>query len=624
MADRELQIVLSLKDEASRQLKGFQGKLKDLQPTFKKMATVGVASLGALTLGINETIQEAATAEGAMAKFRTVFADSTDEMLDFVNELRKEMPSATSDIIAMAAGLQDLLVPMGLNRDKAKELSKQTLDLANKIAAFNDVDPSRVLEAFRSGLVGSSEPLRAFGIDARVAALEATALEAGLLEAGQGFADLEPSIASAVQAEALLIQATKQSADAINGFEENNDSFIRRQQDLNATIKETKEAIGKAFLPAIDGAIKKIGPIVKKIADWAEKNPELLQQIVLIAGAIAGLLTVIGGLGLVLPAIITGFTLLAGAVAFLLSPIGLIILAIGALIAIIVLIVLKWEFVKTKTIEIWTAISEFLSNVWATIKEKVMSAWEAIKGVITTVLDAIKIVFQFWVAFVLGLIVSFLDTVFPKWRETWQAISDFFRFIWEELKIFIQETLLLISTVWNETWQSMIDFFMPMWESVKTVIKTGIDFVMGIFNKAKEPIVGAWQSLWDAVKGVAQSAGEVIKNVVRNVINFIIDKINSFINKINEIKNKAGKFGKGLPDIPNIPRLAKGGIVTAPTVAEIGEAGPEAVIPLNKAGMLGTTINITINGDVSGEELVQKVRDGIMDDLRPNTKLNFI
>ncbi len=56
--------------------------------------------------------------------------------------------------------------------------------------------------------------------------------------------------------------------------------------------------------------------------------------------------------------------------------------------------------------------------------------------------------------------------------------------------------------------------------------------------------------------------------------------------------------------------LAKGGIVTRPTLAMVGEAGPEAVIPLNKrntAGFGGGGVTIIVNGDVSGEELVEKV-----------------
>jgi SLT domain-containing protein len=54
-----------------------------------------------------------------------------------------------------------------------------------------------------------------------------------------------------------------------------------------------------------------------------------------------------------------------------------------------------------------------------------------------------------------------------------------------------------------------------------------------------------------------------------------------------------GLGGKGF-DVPNIPMLAQGGIVTSPTLAMIGEAGPEAVIPLDRMGQMGGN-NVTIN-----------------------------
>ena len=56
-----------------------------------------------------------------------------------------------------------------------------------------------------------------------------------------------------------------------------------------------------------------------------------------------------------------------------------------------------------------------------------------------------------------------------------------------------------------------------------------------------------------------------------------------------------GIGGKGF-DMPNIPMLANGGIVTSPTLALIGERGPEAVVPLNRAGGMGANVTINVNG----------------------------
>jgi hypothetical protein len=61
-----------------------------------------------------------------------------------------------------------------------------------------------------------------------------------------------------------------------------------------------------------------------------------------------------------------------------------------------------------------------------------------------------------------------------------------------------------------------------------------------------------------------------------------------------------------------IPALAAGGVVTSPTVALIGEAGPEAVVPLNKMGQMG---NVTIN--VNGGD-----PQAVVDALRRYMQLN--
>jgi hypothetical protein len=57
----------------------------------------------------------------------------------------------------------------------------------------------------------------------------------------------------------------------------------------------------------------------------------------------------------------------------------------------------------------------------------------------------------------------------------------------------------------------------------------------------------------------------------------------------------------------DIPRMAEGGVVNQPTLAMIGEAGAEAVIPLDKMGGMGTTVNINVAGSVISEGELQSV-----------------
>ena len=130
--------------------------------------------------------------------------------------------------------------------------------------------------------------------------------------------------------------------------------------------------------------------------------------------------------------------------------------------------------------------------------------------------------------------------------------------------------------------------------------------------------------------------GNYIENTFNKIIEGLVSKIQGLINKVREALSKlaemakkasiggvgagfGGLIQKGL-DIGGIPHLADGGIVRKPTLAVIGEAGSEAVVPLNKQSGFGggTTINITINGDVSGEELIEKVKDSLWTELKMN------
>ena len=67
----------------------------------------------------------------------------------------------------------------------------------------------------------------------------------------------------------------------------------------------------------------------------------------------------------------------------------------------------------------------------------------------------------------------------------------------------------------------------------------------------------------------------------------------------------------GFPGLDiNIPRLATGGIVTSPTLAMIGEAGPEAVVPLPARRDLlgsGVTVNVYVQGDTDPAAAAKRI-----------------
>jgi hypothetical protein len=127
-----------------------------------------------------------------------------------------------------------------------------------------------------------------------------------------------------------------------------------------------------------------------------------------------------------------------------------------------------------------------------------------------------------------------------------------------------------------------------------------------------------WVALqWNDTMGALGSAFASIANVVASGIEYWINGVVELLNLIPRAINMVtGAFGSDfqISLIPNvsIPRMAAGGIVNSPTLALIGEAGPEAVVPLNSGGM-GGNVNIYVAGSIiSEDQLITKVRTGLL------------
>ena len=197
-----------------------------------------------LTLAGAAAIQLAAAAEEAGNKFDVVFGAAAGRASARIDELHQTIPAARSELVAMAASLQDLLKPLGVAAEAAADMSLETLELAGDIASFNDVQIVEVLEAIRSGFVGQSEPLLRFGADVRVAAIKAKALELGLMELGG-------ELTNAARAQAVLAIVTESNTDALGDAERTMDSTSNSLKFLVRDMKDLGDTIGKILIPAV-------------------------------------------------------------------------------------------------------------------------------------------------------------------------------------------------------------------------------------------------------------------------------------------------------------------------------------------------------------------------------------
>ena len=123
------------------------------------------------------------------------------------------------------------------------------------------------------------------------------------------------------------------------------------------------------------------------------------------------------------------------------------------------------------------------------------------------------------------------------------------------------------------------------WEALVDAFKIGKDAIVDFFEGMATAIVSAFKTAFNAVA-----------SIWNNTVGKLSFSIPSWV---------PGIGGKGF-SVPSIPMLAEGGIVTGPTLAMIGERGPEAVVPLNRGGM-GDVYNVTVNGGMSSSAEIGRV-----------------
>lgn len=149
----------------------------------------------------------------------------------------------------------------------------------------------------------------------------------------------------------------------------------------------------------------------------------------------------------------------------------------------------------------------------------------------------------------------------------------------------------------------------PMLEFVGTALLNGLDAAIVVLGPTIENIIGMFTGLLNFISGVFsgdwekawQGICDIFKNLFSGLANIAKVPINAVIGAINSVVGAINQCGFTIPNwvpvvggknfsinLPQIPMLATGGIVTAPTILEAGEGGePEAILPLSKlAAML--------------------------------------
>ena len=159
--------------------------------------------------------------------------------------------------------------------------------------------------------------------------------------------------------------------------------------------------------------------------------------------------------------------------------------------------------------------------------------------------------------------------------------------------------------------KAAIDFGIAAFKTYYNAVKTYLEFVVDVFQFFRNDVWGVIKQLVTGVKSIMEGVVDALIAPFKAAFNGIARAWNNTIGKFSfEVPSWVpGIGGKGF-SMPDIPYLADGGIVTGPTLAMIGEKGPEAVIPLSgrNAGAGGTTY-VTINTGADPQAVVRALQN---------------
>lgn len=226
--------------------------------------------------------------------------------------------------------------------------------------------------------------------------------------------------------------------------------------------------------------------------------------------------------------------------------------------------------------ERWNEVKTILSPLADWFREKFQNAWDNLTNIF-------KIIGQ-WFS--------------ERWTEVKNILSpigqwfkDKFQSAWDGLTGIFKSLGSWFGARWNDVTNALSNVaswfgntFTSAYNAVKNAFSSIGSFFSGVWSTVKSIFVNAGQMVGSAVGGAFKGAVNAVLGTIENIVNGFINMINGVIGVINAIPGVSLGYINGI----SLPRLARGGIVDSPTIAMIGEAGKEAVVPLENTGFLQT------------------------------------
>ena len=312
-------------------------------------------------------------------------------------------------------------------------------------------------------------------------------------------------------------------------------------------LSEFIDVFAEQLAAAVQQFVTEILPKILEGLHWIMDNLPTIEALIIAIGTAFATWKVVGLITTITTALegMTAAEVLLAAKQWLLNtamaanPIGAIITAIAALVA--------------AFITLWNTSDEF-RQFWYDFGDSVLEVWE-------TAVDGVT---------------QWIDDLVWAWKTAIQSIKDYFADI---------------GKFWKDTWESLKSGAKDAWEGVKKAFSGVVEWFGDVFSKAWQKVKDVFSTGGKIFSGIVEGITEVFKTVVNGIIRGINKVVSIPFNAINKVLDKLRNIDiAGVTpfdwiktfDVPQIPELARGGVLRRGQVGILEGNGAEAVVPLEK------------------------------------------
>lgn len=598
-------IVSTFDNDGVRKATRAFGRLSDAaQTSFRKVgdaakkAATLVAGIGVVGVaGALKAVDAASDLEEAISKAGVLFGDAADDVERFAEGAAAALGQSKQEAIDAAATFAIFGKSAGLADDDLVNFSTDFVSLASDLASFNNTSPEDAVQAIGAALRGESEPLRRYGVLLSDAVLKQEALNLGIYD-GEGALTAQQKV---LAAEAAIY---KQTTDAQGDFARTSDGLANQQRILRARLANVTTEIGAKLLP-----------VALKIATFFADN--VIPVIERLSAAfsedgLAGVLRVVKDLfqSNVGPATEAATGLFQRFVDFLRdTALPFILEQLGRMgQALVDWIGPRIQPALRQLLEWLQELGRFLLDTglpWLGDKLQELG-----KALVDWIGPRIRPALSALGDLIARLANWILDEGLPMLVDKLIALGD-------ALVEWIKPRIVPALEALGEFLVAILDWILKTAfpKLAEQALRLGVALLSWLIELAPKAIEGLVRFLdalgnWIFTEAVPTVLGWGLE-IGGKIIQGIVDGIKSAASRVGDALKGIPGVGAAGSFLGAITPFASGGIVTGPTLGLVGEAGPEAIIPLSQLdrfGGGGPTYNITVNGAVDPLSTARQIR----------------